>query len=78
MDARHDELALSLVAEACLAVEHARLDDEDALNRLEWLRAELQSIAYCCGDEPAREALLAVELIEAVLDGVPARVALAS
>lgn len=78
MDARHDELALSLVAEACLTVERARLDDEDVLNRLEWLRAELQSVAYCCGDESAREALLAVELIEAVLDATPVRVALAS
>lgn len=78
MDGRHDDLALTLVAEACLAVEGAQLDDEDVLNRLEWLRAELQSIAYCCGDESAREALLAIELIEAVLDASPALVALAS
>lgn len=66
-----------MVAEACVAVEHARPDDE-VYARLEWLRAELQSIAYCCGDEAAREALLAVELIEDVLHATPMPAALAS
>ena len=78
MDGRHDELALSLVAEACIAVEHVAFQADDALARLEWLRAELQSVAYCCGDEAAREALLAVELIDDVLQAQPMTAALAS
>lgn len=78
MDGRHDELALNLVAEACVAVELASAEDERTLARLESLRAELLSVAYCCGDEAAREALLAVELIQDALDVQPVPAALAS
>lgn len=76
MDGRHDELALNLVAEACLAVE--RVAGEDDLRRLEALRGDLLALTYDCGDEAAREALLAVELIDDVLREIPLAPALAS
>lgn len=77
MDGRHDGLALTLVAEACFAAERHTWHDEDGAARLEWLRAELVAIAYCCGDEAAAEARLAVEHIDDAL-AVRHRTALAS
>lgn len=77
MDRRYDGLARNLVADACLAAERHTWNDEDGAARLEWLRAELVAVSYCCGDEAAAETLLAVEVIDAVL-AVEHRTALAS
>jgi hypothetical protein len=77
VDRRYDGFARSLVADACLAAERHTWGDEDGAARLEWLRAELVAVAYCCGDEAAAEARLAVEVIDAAL-AVEHREALAS
>jgi len=78
VDGRYDGLARDLAADACLAAERHRPEDEDGAARLEWLRAELMAVSHCCGDEAAADARLAVELIDAVLMVVEHQAALAS
>jgi hypothetical protein len=77
VDGRHEGRAVALVAEACLAAERHSWADGESAARLEWLRAELVSISFCCGDDAASQTLLAVEQIDGVL-AVDHRTALAS